>query len=39
MSDLLVSILIVNWNTRELVLECLGSLPKDWPFLRSRRRR
>ena len=24
MSDLLVSILIVNWNTRELVLECLG---------------
>ena len=29
MSDLLVSILIVNWNTRELVLECLGSLPKQ----------
>ena len=28
MSDLLVSILIVNWNTRELVLECLRSLPK-----------
>jgi len=28
MSDLLVSILIVNWNTRELVLECLGSLPR-----------
>ena len=27
MSDLLVSILIVNWNTRELVLECLRSLP------------
>ena len=29
MSDLLVSILIVNWNTRELVLECLRSLPKQ----------
>ena len=29
MNDLLVSILIVNWNTRELVLECLGSLPKQ----------
>ena len=29
MSDLLVSILIVNWNTRELVLECLRSLPKN----------
>ena len=28
MSDSLVSILIVNWNTRELVLECLRSLPK-----------
>ena len=29
MSDFLVSILIVNWNTRGLVLECLASLPKD----------
>ena len=29
MSDLLVSILIVNWNTRELVLECLRSLPRQ----------
>jgi GT2 family glycosyltransferase len=28
MSDSLVSILIVNWNTRELVLECLDSLPQ-----------
>ena len=26
MSDSLVSILIVNWNTRELVLKCLDSL-------------
>jgi GT2 family glycosyltransferase len=25
----LVSILIVNWNTRERVLQCLASLPKD----------
>lgn len=29
MSDALVSILIVNWNTRELVMECLASLPKQ----------
>ena len=29
MSDSLVSILIVNWNTRELVLSCLDSLPKS----------
>ena len=29
MTDFLVSILIVNWNTRELVLECLDSLPKQ----------
>ena len=29
MTDSLVSILIVNWNTRELVLKCLDSLPKD----------
>jgi len=29
MSDVLVSILIVNWNTRELVLECLASLPQQ----------
>jgi GT2 family glycosyltransferase len=29
MSNFLVSILVVNWNTRELVLECLASLPKD----------
>jgi GT2 family glycosyltransferase len=29
MSDSLVSILIVNWNTRELVLECLRSLPEQ----------
>ena len=30
-----VSILIVNWNTRELVLKCLDSLPDnvgDVPF-------
>ena len=27
MTDSLVSILIVNWNTRELVLSCLDSLP------------
>jgi GT2 family glycosyltransferase len=26
---LLLSILIVNWNTRQRVLECLGSLPID----------
>jgi GT2 family glycosyltransferase len=29
MSDFPVSILIVNWNTRELVLECLRSLPEQ----------
>lgn len=29
MTDPLVSILIVNWNTRELVLECLRSLPRQ----------
>ena len=29
MSDVLLSILVVNWNTRELVLECLESLPKQ----------
>ena len=29
MSESLVSILIVNWNTRELVLECLASLPDE----------
>jgi GT2 family glycosyltransferase len=28
MSDSLVSILIVNWNTRELVLQCLEGLPR-----------
>jgi GT2 family glycosyltransferase len=28
MSDPLVSILIVNWNTRDLVLRCLDSLPR-----------
>ena len=25
----IISILIVNWNTRDLVLECLSSLPND----------
>lgn len=30
-----VSILIVNWNTRERVLECLASLPPDTPGLSS----
>ena len=29
MTDPLLSILIVNWNTRERVLECLASLPID----------
>jgi GT2 family glycosyltransferase len=29
----LVSILIVNWNTRDLVLRCLASLPNDVPHL------
>ena len=29
MTDLLVSILIVNWNTRELVLQCLDSVPRE----------
>ena len=29
MTDPLVSILIVNWNTRELVLKCLDSLPDE----------
>jgi GT2 family glycosyltransferase len=28
-----VSILIVNWNTRERVMQCLASLPKDVPGL------
>src|SRR4029077_1454380 len=28
-----VSILIVNWNTRERVMGCLASLPKDVPGL------
>jgi GT2 family glycosyltransferase len=28
MTDSIVSILIVNWNTRELVLKCLDSLPE-----------
>jgi GT2 family glycosyltransferase len=28
-----VSILIVNWNTRERVMRCLASLPKDVPGL------
>jgi GT2 family glycosyltransferase len=27
----LISVLIVNWNTRELVLECLSALPRDMP--------
>ncbi len=27
MSDPLVSILIVNWNTRDLIVRCLDSLP------------
>jgi GT2 family glycosyltransferase len=31
MSDLVVSILIVNWNTRDRVMECLASLPNDMP--------
>ena len=30
---MLISILIVNWNTRELVLQCLSSLPNDVPDL------
>ena len=29
MTDPLVSILIVNWNTRQRVVECLASLPID----------
>src|SRR6185437_8161546 len=29
MSDSLISILIVNWNTRERVMQCLASLPTD----------
>ena len=29
MSDLRISILIVNWNTREQVMQCLASLPND----------
>ena len=29
----LVSILIVNWNTRERVIQCLASLPNDVPGL------
>jgi GT2 family glycosyltransferase len=32
---LLISILIVNWNTRELVLQCLSSLPDGMPGLSS----
>jgi len=35
MSDLLASILIVNWNTRDRVMECLASLPTDVPDLAS----
>ncbi len=31
MSDVLVSILVVNWNTCERVMECLASLPRDVP--------
>ncbi len=29
----IVSILIVNWNTRERVMQCLASLPKEVPGL------
>jgi GT2 family glycosyltransferase len=32
-SGLLVSILVVNWNTRERVMQCLASLPNDTPGL------
>ena len=41
-SDVLVSILIVNWNTREQVSQCLASLPNDIadePVVRGDRRR
>ena len=31
MSGSLVSILIVNWNTRDRVMQCLASLPSDVP--------
>jgi GT2 family glycosyltransferase len=33
MAGLLVSILIVNWNTRDRVMQCLASLPSDVPGL------
>ena len=33
MSEVRVSILIVNWNTREQVTQCLASLPHDTPGL------
>src|SRR3954451_20520044 len=35
MSNLLVSILIVNWNTRERVMECLASLSNDEAAVRT----
>ena len=35
MSTLLVSILIVNWNTRDRVMRCLASLPRDCPGVSS----
>ena len=33
---MLVSILIVNWNTRAQVMQCLASLPNDALAYRAR---